>query len=70
VINAPSIFKLIRKTVSLTRMTPTFAFTCGENFARRKWKVPLVGSVEFLSLEKNGQFPDETVRIKSDKFVM
>jgi hypothetical protein len=43
VIGVPSIFKLIRKTEALARVLPTFAFICGENAARRKWKIPLVG---------------------------
>jgi hypothetical protein len=40
----PSIFKLIRKTVVLVRMLPTFDLSCEENAARRKWKSPLVGA--------------------------
>jgi hypothetical protein len=34
VIGAPSIFKLIRKAAALTRVLPTFAFSCAENAAR------------------------------------
>jgi hypothetical protein len=40
VIDDPSIFILIRKTVSLRRVLSTFAFRSEENAARRKWKSP------------------------------
>ncbi len=39
-IDDPSIFKLIRKDTALVRVLPTFAFTCGENAVRWKWKIP------------------------------
>jgi hypothetical protein len=67
VIDAPSIFKLIRKTAALVRVLPTFPFNCEENVVWRKRKIPLVGLVsqaELLKLQKSGQFPDEPVRIK------
>ena len=37
VIGTPSIFKLIRKAAALSRVLPTFVFSCAENAARRKW---------------------------------
>jgi hypothetical protein len=42
VIDTPSILKLIRKAVTLTRVLSTFAFRWTENATRRKWKSPLV----------------------------
>jgi hypothetical protein len=42
-----------------------FHFNYEENVARRKWKSPLlVYASELLKFQRNGQFPDEPVRIK------
>jgi hypothetical protein len=63
VIGVSSIFKLIRKDVSLTRVLPTFVFRSEENAVRWKWKIPWIAEAELLKLLKNGQFPDDPVRI-------
>jgi hypothetical protein len=63
-IGAPSIFKLIRKDSTLSRVLPTFAFSCAENSARWKWKIPLVGCVcdwYVLARKEVRFFPDEIV---------
>jgi hypothetical protein len=56
--------RLTRKAAVLARVMPTFAFSCAENAARRKWKRvhSLVAQAELLKLKKSGQFPDEPVR--------
>ncbi len=63
-IGDPLKFKRICNGVVLGRVLPTFAFRVVENAARRKWNFHgHVREVELLKLKKNGQFPDETVRI-------
>jgi hypothetical protein len=42
VIVVPSMLRLTRKTTTLVRVLPTFAFSDGEKDSRRKWKSPLV----------------------------
>jgi hypothetical protein len=65
VIDDPAIFKLIRKSAALSRVLSTFPFNYEENVERRKWKSPLlVYASELLKFQRNGQFPDEPVRIK------
>ena len=62
-IGTPSIFKMIRKDATLTRVLPTFVFRVDENAARRKWNSPLVDFERRTpEVGKNGQFPDEPVR--------
>jgi hypothetical protein len=65
VIGTPSIFKLIRKVEALTRVLPTFPSTPKRTPRGGSGKVHCwFPEVELLKLERNGQFPDEPVRIK------
>jgi hypothetical protein len=65
-IGTPSIFKLIRKVEVLVRVLPTFTFLTtkrtphGGSGKVQCWFV----EPEVLKLQRNGQFPDDPVRIK------
>ncbi len=62
----PSRLRLIRKDTDLTRIDETCDLSIEEKDGRRKWKILpyLMALTELLKLQKSGQFPDETVRIK------
>jgi hypothetical protein len=69
-IGAPSKLRLIRKTTDLTRIFETRDLSIEEKVVRRKWKKPRsnwIEETELLKLQKSGQFPDESVRIKVGK---
>ena len=56
-IRVPSMFNVIHSTVSLPRMLPTLDLSCGTGHGQ-------ITQAELLKLQKSGQFPDESVRIK------
>jgi hypothetical protein len=69
VIGAPSRFRVIRKTTTLTRIEETREFIIEEQKRKSRGEsgriLPyLITVTELLKLQKSGQFPDEPVRIK------
>ena len=65
VIGAPSRLRSIPKVEVSASRFPHFVLSCEKNTARWKWKnPPLVDCASWTpELQKNGQFPDEPVRI-------
>ncbi len=66
-IGAPSRLRLILKAAALTRISPHFDFNMEEKASGESGSTmtpSLMALTELLKLEKNGQFPDEPVRIE------
>ncbi len=59
-----SIFKIIRTDTSLTRILTIFDFNWKENTGGSGRVHCLIAQSELLKMKKNGQFPDEIVRIE------
>ena len=60
-----SIFIVIRSAATLVRMLPNLDLSCEEKTTRWQWNSHwLIVQAELLKLQKNGQLPDESVRVK------